>query len=226
MEYKILDLGLIKFDQAIEIQRELFLEVKSQNLPAGVILCQHYPVVTLGRRSSSCNILASAELLAQRGVGLYYAQRGGDVTYHGPDQLTVYPIINLRHFKKDIHWFLRRLEDLIIGSLDDFGVSAKRREMFTGAWVDGRKIASVGIAIRNWITFHGLSINIKREGIENFHLIRPCGMDIEMTSVEEVLNRKVELKLIKTSLISKFNRIFQMRPKLSERSEAKFVGRV
>lgn len=212
MEYKIFDLELVGYNMAWQLQRELFFKVKKKELSAALILCRHHPVITLGRGAKEKNLLVSGDRLRDLGISVYNVERGGDITYHGPGQLVVYPIINLCSLRKDIHWYLRRLEDLIIGSLGDSGVKVERRQGLTGAWVSERKIASVGIAIKNWIAFHGLSINIEKQGNEFFSLIRPCGMDIEMTSLEEALDRKVDSALIKRSLISKFNHIFQMTP--------------
>ncbi len=224
MEYKVFDLELVEYNRAWQLQRELFLKVKKKELNAALILCRHHPVITLGRGVEEKNLLVSADKLQDLGISVYNVDRGGDITYHGPGQLVVYPILDLSFLRKDIHWYLRRLEDLIIGSLEDSGARVQRRQGLTGAWVGDRKIASVGIAIKSWIAFHGLSINIEKQGNEFFSLIRPCGMDIEMISLEEVLGRKVDSALIKRSLISKFNHIFQMEPNLANGSEAKLVG--
>lgn len=212
MKYELFDLELVEYNRAWQFQRDLFHRIRNLELSAALIFCRHHPVITLGRGARKENLLASEERLQDLGITVYNVERGGDITYHGPGQLVVYPIINLCSLKKDIHWYLRRLEDLIIGSLGDLGLRVERRQGLTGAWVSDRKIASIGIAIKNWIAFHGLSINIEKQGDEFFGLIRPCGMDIKMTSLEEALGRKVDSTIIKRSLISKFNHIFQMTP--------------
>jgi len=201
---KIFDLGLIEFQKAWQLQKEIFEEINNSHFNFALILCQHYPVITLGRSADKQNILVSQDELRFKGIQIYEIERGGDVTYHGPGQLNVYPIINLNYLKKDVHWFLRRLEEIVIDFLSDFGIKSERRTNFTGVWVDKRKIASIGIAIKNWITFHGLSINIKKDDLVNFSLIRPCGMDIEMTSLETILERNIEIGGIKEKLINKF----------------------
>jgi lipoate-protein ligase B len=193
MEIKIFDLGLVDYKTAWDFQKNIFNLVKSNCLDSALILCQHYPVITLGRKSDLRNILSSEQELKGRGIEIYETERAGDVTYHGPGQLTVYPIFNLNYLKKDIHWFLRKLEEIIIEILSYFRVKGERIPGFTGVWVGKQKIASIGIAIRDWITFHGLSINIKKNDLENFRLIRPCGMDILMTSLENILERDIEL---------------------------------
>lgn len=197
MDFKVFDFGLIDFKRAECVQKEIFQNVKEGFLESALIICQHYPVITIGRTGHKKNVLLSENELKIRQITVYQIQRGGDVTYHGPGQLNVYPIFNLNYLKKDIHLFLRYLEDLIINLLSDFGIKGSRYPGLTGVWVDKQKIASIGIGIRNWITFHGLSINIKKNDLDNFSLIRPCGMDIEMTSLETILDRDVEISLVK-----------------------------
>ncbi len=204
MQLKIIDLGLIDFKKAWQLQKQVFADVKTGLYNCALILCQHHPVITLGRLADKENILAAAPELKAKGIQVYETERGGDVTYHGPGQLTVYPIFNLNFLKKDIHWFLRQLEEIVIAWLSDFGIKSQRRAGLTGVWIGERKIASVGIAIRDWITFHGLSINIKKQDLENFSFIRPCGMNIEMTSLEAVLDRGIEVQGIKENLIHYF----------------------
>jgi lipoate-protein ligase B len=204
MEFKVFDLGLLDFESARQCQKEIFREVKGGHYLSALILCRHYPVITLGRSAKKENIRVSESELFKKGIRVYEIERGGDVAYHGPGQLTVYPVFNLEFFKKDIHLFLRKLEELAIDFLADFGVGALRYPGLTGVWVGNKKIASIGIAIRNWITFHGISINVKRNDLANFSLIRPCGMEIEMTSLETLLDRDIEIETIKENLINKF----------------------
>lgn len=204
MEFKVFNLGLVDFKRAWEFQREIFQEVKNGLLESGLILCQHYPVITLARTANKKNLLISEEELELRGIQLCEIERGGDIAYHGPGQLMVYPIFNLNYLKKDIHLFLRQLESITIALLSDFGIEASRYQGLTGVWVRKEKIVSIGIAIRNWITFHGLSINVKKDDLANFRLIRPCGMDIEMTSLEAILSRDIEMDRVKDGLIRIF----------------------
>jgi lipoate-protein ligase B len=204
MQFKVFALGLVDFVQAWSFQKEIFTDVKNGKFQSALVICQHYPVITLGRQANKHHILVSTYELRARGIQVYEIERGGDVTYHGPGQLTVYPIFNLGYLKKDIHWFLRQLEEVAIGFLSGFGVKAQRHPGFTGVWVNSHKIASIGIAIRNWITFHGLSINIKNFDLVNFQLIRPCGMDIKMTCLEAILNKPIEIESIKDNLIQRF----------------------
>jgi len=196
MNLKIVDLGLVEFNESWAKQKELFQEVKAGNPDLALLLCRHHPVITLGRSAKKSNILNNNRLPT------YEVERGGDVTYHGPGQLTIYPVFNLNYLKKDIHWFLRYLEGVVISALECFGIQGERREGLTGVWVGERKIASIGIAVRNWITFHGLSVNIKQDDLANFSLIRPCGMDIMLTSVESEAGNNICIEDFKVKFIS------------------------
>src|SRR3989338_389992 len=211
MDFRVFNLGLVNFKKALQFQKEIFQEIKNNSFNGALILCRHYPVITLGRGGKKENIKVTLSELKNRGIHLYEIERGGDVTYHGPGQLIAYPIFNLNYLKKDIHLFLRQLEWLAIDFLSDFGIKGLRHEGLTGVWIDKNKVASIGIAIRDWITFHGISINIKQDDLDNFSLIKPCGMDIEMTSLESALNRGVEIDNTKNNLIEKFRESYEFR---------------
>lgn len=208
MEFRIFNLGLVDFKKAWQFQKEIFKEVKNNYFNAALILCRHYPVVTLGRQARPKNIKVLPLELKNKGLHLYEIERGGDVTYHGPGQLIAYHVFNLNYLKKDIHLFLRQLEGLAIDFLSDFGIRGSRCKGLTGVWIDKKKVASIGIAIRNWITFHGMSINIKKFDLENFSLIRPCGMDIEMTSLETILGEDIQIEHLNELFIRKFKDTF------------------
>ena len=201
MQCKIFDLGLIEFGRALDFQKGIFRRVKNNEFSGALVICRHYPIITFGRAFKEENILADETQLKRKDIQLYNIKRGGDVTYHGPGQLIVYPIVNLSHFRKDIHWFLRELEGIAIAALTRFGISGVRVKDKTGVWVGDKKIASIGVAIRQWITFHGLAINVKRDDLHNFTLIKPCGMDIMMTSMETVLDKEVAIEKVKEAII-------------------------
>ncbi|MDP3732656.1 MAG: lipoyl(octanoyl) transferase [Candidatus Omnitrophota bacterium] len=222
MDFRVFNLGLVDFEKSLQFQNQIFQKIKNNYFNSALILCRHYPVITMGRRGSAGNIKALPIELRNRGIHMYEIERGGGVTYHGPGQLMVYPIINLNYLKKDIHLFLRQLEEIAIDLLSDFGVKGLRHQGLTGVWIDksrpflnnaydssekgwdNKKIASIGIGIRNWITFHGMSINIKKDDLDNFSLIKPCGMDIEMTSLETILDRNIEIKQTEEIFTHKF----------------------
>jgi lipoate-protein ligase B len=201
MRLEVFDLGLVEYLKAWEFQKEIFSEVQAGWLDAALILCRHYPVITLGRQGKRANILLSEGELKGHGIKFYAVERGGDVTYHGPGQITAYPIFNLKYFKQDLHWFLRYLEDAIMDLLSQYGVSSIRQPGLTGVWIGDRKIASIGIAVRQWITWHGLSINVKRDDLANFRFLRACGLDVEMTSLESVLGRSVDIEDVKAKFL-------------------------
>jgi len=204
MQFKLFDLGILDFQSAWDIQRELFTKVKQGELSSALLLCRHNPVITLGRTARPENILTSSEQLEQLKISTLKIERGGDVTYHGPGQLCVYPVINLNYLKKDINWYLRSLESLLLGVLAEFGIEAETRNGLTGIWAGTNKIASIGIAIKNWITFHGVSLNVKKNDLTNFSLIRPCGLDIIMTSMETLLREEVMFERVKEILIRRW----------------------
>jgi lipoate-protein ligase B len=207
-QIEIIDIGVIDYRRGWYFQREVLKGVKAGILPSTLIFCQHNPVITLGSQVKREHIKVPLAELDLRGIEIYEVERGGDVTYHGPGQLVIYPIFNLHHLRKDIHWFLRKLETVVIDFLADFGLNGVRLQGSTGVWVNNQKIASIGIAVKNWITFHGVSINIKKNCIDNFSLIKPCGMDIEVTSMETLLSRLISLNQAKKNLINKFKENF------------------
>lgn len=208
MQFNLFDLGLIDFKSAWDFQKSVFLQVKQNQIPSALILCRHKPTITIGRQGHKKNILAADEDLERLSIKIYEIERGGDVTYHGPGQLCVYPIVNLNYFKKDAHWFLRSLESLLLEVLAEFGIQAETRAGLTGVWIGEKKIASIGIAIKNWITFHGISLNIKRDDLANFSLIRPCGLDIIMTSMDNILGNELGIDKVKEALIKKLKKTY------------------
>ena len=182
---EVRDLGVVPYGEALERQRALADERIQGRIPDTLLLLEHPPVVTLGRGTKDSSLPLDAEALRRRGVEVFEVERGGDVTYHGPGQLVGYPIIDLQQHKPDLHWYLRRLEDVIIESLASFGIAAGRREKYTGVWTRGRKIASIGIHVRQWVTWHGFALNVTTD-LSPFSLLVPCGIpDVEMTSIEK-----------------------------------------
>jgi lipoyl(octanoyl) transferase len=190
-ELWVVDLGRKAYGDALELQRAVARARISGDIAQDVLLLvEHNPVVTLGRASKEAHLLASKEQLAARGVELFEVERGGDVTFHGPGQLVGYPIIDLKRHKQDLHWYLRQVEEVLIRSLATFEIPAQRVEKYTGVWTDGRKIASIGVHARDWVTWHGFALNVSTE-LSYFDLIVPCGIpEVRMTSIErELLER-------------------------------------
>jgi len=207
---EIFDLGVVDYERARIFQQEAFKRADCGDFDCALVVCSHFPVITLGRAAKKESILVPERLLAEKKIPLIKVERGGGVTYHGPGQLTVYPVINLRFFKKDIHWYLRKLEESIIAALSEFGVAGSRRPGATGVWVGRDKIASVGISVKRWIGFHGLTINVKKNDLQNFAFIHPCGMDIQMTSLETLLNKQIVIEEVKRVFIKCFQDVFSI----------------
>ncbi len=178
-------LGRADYGEVLKLQRELHAKRVAGIVDDLVLSVEHNPVFTLGRSGSREHILVSQHTLDQQGIQIYEVERGGDITYHGPGQLVVYPIIDLRGFGKDIHRFIASLEEAIIQSLSDWGIQSARRKGFPGVWVDDRKIASVGVYVKNWVTYHGAAFNIHINP-QHFRMIRPCGLSVDTVSVNDI----------------------------------------
>ncbi len=176
------------YADALALQREAAAARLSGALADDLLLlAEHPPVITLGRSAKQANVLATPALLAARGVELFDVERGGDVTFHGPGQLVGYPIMNLERHTPDLHWYLRQLEGVMIRTLAACGIAAARNPGKTGVWVSDRKIASIGVHARQWVTWHGFALNVTTD-LSYFDLMVPCGIqDVVMTSVEREL---------------------------------------
>jgi lipoyl(octanoyl) transferase len=204
MEFELYDFGLVDFKRVWDFQKEVFLKVREGSKDPTLIFCRHDPVITLGRSAKKDELKTSEAELKNRAIQLYSVDRGGGITYHGPGQQMLYFILDLKYFRNDIRLFLRFLEDMVINVLAQSGILGQRISGFTGVWVDDEKISSVGITVRNWIAYHGLAINVKADDLSGFSLIQPCGMDIQMTSMETVLGRKVTFAEVKKNLIRRW----------------------
>ena len=181
---RVLDLGLRDYAEALSFQRDLAAARLAGRIAQDVlVLVEHPPVITLGRSSKAAHLLASPEALAARGVALHEVERGGDVTFHGPGQLVGYPIVDLTGHKQDLHWYLRQVEEVLIQAVGTLGLHADRNPGKTGVWTGGRKLASIGVHARQWVTWHGFALNVTTD-LSYFDLMVPCGIaDVTMTSV-------------------------------------------
>jgi lipoate-protein ligase B len=187
----VADLGTVAYSAALERQRSLAEDRIAGRLAHDLLLLlEHPPVVTLGRGARDSSLPIAPDLLRRRGIEVFEIERGGDVTYHGPGQLVGYPIFDLGQHRRDLHWFLRQIEEALIVTLDRFGISGQRRAGYTGVWTAGRKIASIGIHVRQWVTWHGFALNVTTD-LSPFSLIVPCGIpDVVMTSVAKELEAR------------------------------------
>ena len=170
---RVEDLGLVDFEDARACQKVQVARVRAGSRPV-LLLCEHPAVITLGRLAQEKNILVSRETLERKGVQVVSTDRGGDVTLHAPGQLVAYPILPLARWKKDLHWYLAQLEQVAIDLLMSFGIVANRIPGKTGVWTDSCKIVSIGVGVRQWVTYHGLGINVDLD-MALFDLINPCG---------------------------------------------------
>jgi len=220
-ELWVVRLGAMPYAEALEMQRAAAHARISGEIPEDLLLLvEHPPVVTLGRASHDANLLASPALLAARGVELFEVERGGDVTFHGPGQLVGYPIIDLKRHKKDLHWYLRQVEEALIVALRTFGIEGGRSAGQTGVWVSPdqsgaepaftRKIASIGVHARDWVTWHGFALNVSTD-LAFFDLIVPCGIvGVSMTSIERETGRRVAMEEVEQAVAEAFGQIFAL----------------
>jgi lipoate-protein ligase B len=203
---EVVQAGTVPYGEALEWQRELAEDRIAGRLAHDVLLLlEHPPVVTLGRNSHAAHLLQPA------GIEVFEVERGGDVTFHGPGQLVGYPILDLRAYKQDLHWYLRTLEQALIAALGLLDIPAERNPGFTGVWTRGRKIASIGIHVKQWVTWHGFALNVTTD-LTHFERIVPCGIQgVEMTSVErETGNGKRETLWQESvdAVLTGFERVF------------------
>ncbi len=180
----VIDLGRRPYGEALELQRDLCRRRVAGDLREDLLLLvEHDPVVTLGRSSKETSLPISRTLLEARGLEVFEVERGGDVTLHAPGQLVGYPILDLGGYRQDLHWYLRQIEEVMIRGLADLGVVAERNPGKTGVWTAGKKIASIGIHVKQWVTLHGFALNVTTD-LSLFDLIVPCGIHgVTMTSI-------------------------------------------
>ena len=205
---RVKDLGLIDYKRAYILQKECVDELLGGGFQS-LLLCEHPVVLTLGRLADEKNNLISEDELIKRGIKVHHIDRGGDITLHAPGQLVIYPIWNLTDFGKDLRCYLHRLEQVAIDLLGDFDIVVSRLSGQTGVWAGERKIASIGIGVRKWISFHGLAINVNMD-LDLFSMIKPCGLDVEMTSISEIKKKTVHMQKVKERIVDHFCRNFRL----------------
>ncbi len=207
MKGRLLDLGRREYKEVWDLQRWLVDERAKDTAPDTLILVEHEHVITLGRRTS-------VENFRPQDVRVYQVERGGDATYHGPGQLVGYPILRLQD--RDIHRYLRMLEEVLISTTRSYGIDSGRREGHTGVWVGTKKIASIGVAVSSWVTYHGFALNVDPD-LSYFGLIKPCGLDPNMiTSMSAALGRPVSFNDVKARVVEDFCRVFALELELGE----------
>ena len=239
---QIIDLGLLGYAEAYGLQKRLVAARKADLIGDVLLICEHTPVITQGRNGKRDHLLVSESVLRQRNVEFYETSRGGDVTYHGPGQLVGYPILQLGAIRKDVVWYVRMLEEVMIRASAEFGIRAKREEGKTGIWVGGEekeftqssqraqssqseegataeKLGAIGVHISRWVTSHGFAFNVATD-LRNFDLIVPCGIaGRKATSLEKLLGRGVKMGEVAPKMARHFGDVFGLKMRAGAREE-------
>ena len=203
---EVVDLGRVGYARALALQTDLVGRRKRGEIPDQLLILEHPHVVTMGRNGHAENLLASPELRERSGIDFHDTDRGGDVTYHGPGQIVGYPILDLREWKRDVGAYLRALEQVLIETLAEFGIAGVRMPGATGVWVDGAKVAAMGVHISRWVTSHGFALNLDPD-LDYFRYIVPCGLRLPVTSMR-VLGCQAGREEVVRSLAGNFSRVF------------------
>jgi lipoate-protein ligase B len=201
---QLLDLGTREYGEVWALQRELVAQRQRDEIPDTLILVEHPHVITLGRGTHKENVLAPGD------IPIFEIERGGDVTYHGPGQLVGYPIFLLREEERDLHLYLRNLEEALIRTVARFGLAGERKQGWTGVWspAGARKLASIGVAVKRWVTLHGFALNVSTD-LARFSAINPCGLEATvMGSLQSVLERPVTLPEVKEIAAAEMAAVF------------------
>jgi lipoic acid synthetase len=203
-------LGLIEYQEAYELQKKFWAEKVAGKEEDTLLLLEHTPTLTLGKSGKLKNLLVERNELAGKGISLFFTDRGGDITYHGPGQLVVYPIIDLRKRGKDIHRYMYELQEAVIETLADFSIGGERDKKHVGVWVGRDKICAMGVAVRKWITLHGLALNVDPD-LDSFSLITPCGIvGRGVTSMARLRENPPSLEEVIDRFTAHFSRVFSM----------------
>jgi lipoyl(octanoyl) transferase len=208
----VVDLGLVPYGPACDLQHALVEARKAQAIPDVLLLCEHPHVITLGRNGKREHLRAGASVLGQMRVEFHATDRGGDITYHGPGQIVGYPILDLTEHRRDVRWYVKQLEEVMLRVTADFGIKGKRLEDKHGIWVEvptgEEKLAALGVHLSRWVTSHGFAYNVSTD-LRFFGLIVPCGIpDKRATSLERLLSRAVSAERVRASFVSHFGEVF------------------
>jgi lipoate-protein ligase B len=206
-ECAVRDLGLMRYADALEKQSHFTALRKNGDVSDQLLIVEHPHVVTMGRNGHAENLLASPEVLERTGISFFETDRGGDVTYHGPGQIVGYPILDLREWKRDVHAYVRAIEQVIIDTLAGFGIASGREAGATGVWTSEGKIAAIGVHISRWVTSHGFALNVDTD-LNYFRYIVPCGLTRPVTSMRS-LGCGAQREEVVVALIQNFGRVFE-----------------
>lgn len=216
--YKIINFKeQVPYEQGYNLQLNAFEKVKNNIYDGILLILEHKPVYTIGSNGGWDNFLYNKEDLKKQGIDIVSISRGGNVTFHGPGQIVAYPIFNLSHLKKDIHWYIACLEDVIIDTLKGYGIEGSKKPQYRGVWIKDKKIAAIGVHVKRWTTIHGLSFNIHVDK-KYFQMINPCGIkEFGVSALEDYLNH-VEIDCVKQKLISSFEHVFNIKFERADKS--------
>ncbi len=210
MNYKLVRLNdKIQYKDALELQMKMFDLVDQGIIDGGLFILEHTPVLTMGIRTESSNLLVSEEYLNTVGVELFKTDRGGDITFHGPGQIVAYPILRFRDFKLKLSEYMHTLENIIISTLDEYSIKAHSRKEFPGVWVEDTKVCAIGVRAKKFIVYHGLAFNVNVDK-NYFNLINPCGItDYQISTMNDYINN-VDIEDVKNKVIDNFNKHFDV----------------
>jgi len=203
---RVFRLGMIDYEDALRLQNRLAEARGGEKIGDILLLLQHPPVITMGKSGKVQNVLAP-QAIQEKGIKVIFTDRGGDVTYHGPGQIVIYPILNLRLHGLSVPGYVWKLEETVIRLLDRFGIKAKRIEKLRGVWVENEKVAALGVHLSRWISKHGLALNVNTN-LDPFDLINPCGTGRRATSMARILGRELPMEEIETLIIQCFADVF------------------
>jgi lipoyl(octanoyl) transferase len=207
---QLCDLGLVPYADALALQHALHAQRVAGAIPDTLLLLEHPPVITLGKAFHPEHLRYAREFYAQQGIELHPTDRGGDVTCHNPGQLVGYPIFDVSLHGRDLHKFLRDIEQAIIDALREFGVEAHREAGYTGVWVGDAKIAAIGVKVTKWVSMHGFALNVNND-LRLFQTIVPCGItDRPVTSLQQALGRAVPMERVKNAVARAFEQVFRI----------------
>ena len=204
MNVQVRDLGLCAYDEVWNLQKEIQAQRIAGESEDTLLLVEHEPVYTLGKNADKNHLLQHYP----DNIQIFQIERGGDITFHGPGQLVGYPILDLHNYKKSVSWYMRSLEQVIINTLQKYGIKGEQKEDLTGVWIKDKKIAAFGVRISRWVTMHGFALNVNTD-MQYYEGIIPCGiLEYGVTSMEKLLNHEVNMKDVKNTLISSFKNVF------------------
>jgi len=204
----IIELDISSYENSIRFQDDILKKRQNSQINDTIIFTQHYPVITIGRKGSLQGILATDAQLNKIAVKVINTDRGGDVTYHGPGQVIAWPIFDLNQIGRDLHKYMRMLEDTVILLLKEQSIFPKRINNLTGVWVQDEKIASLGIGVKKWVSYHGISLNVNTS-LEHLAMVLPCGLkDRSSTTISKILGEDVDIARVKNVWQDKFKEVF------------------